>query len=652
MKEWFSPAELAAMTLPGLPPERTGVAHLARKQRWAQRINLAGEALGRRRAGAGGGYEYHYTVLPHRALTALVARAKAEERGPSQDGAGVATRNRGELWAWFETLPDARKAKARERMDALDTVNKLIKGGLAKNVAVHTVARERKIGPSTLYSWFDLVAGLPAADWLPALAPRHVGRKTSAECSPEAWDALLADYLRNEQPPFQACYDRIEEIAKARGWQMPAARTLLRRVEAEIPDALAVYMREGEAALRKLYPWQERDRSSFHALEAVNADWHTVDVRVLWPDGSIDRPLVIVVQDLYSNKILAWRVDLNPTATGVRLCFLDVFREFGIPRLAFLDNGREFASKLITGGQKTRYRFKVTPSEMDGVLTALNVEVHWTTPYSGQSKPVERSFREAVQRIWTHPAFAGAYTGSQPEKKPANYGERAVPFDEFLSVLDAGIKAYNARPNRRTRVCGGVKSFDAAFQESYERALITRATPEQLRMAMLSAEQVTCRTPNGSVHVLGGRYWSEFLTAHIGQKVTVRFDPDDLAAPVHVYRADGPYLGAAECWEASEFLNAEDARQHNRNRRAYMKAVKAAAALEVKLRPADIAAMIPDDPDLPAPEAKLIRMVAGNTVLAPRVADADPDEAGPIDFDARFRAGLRVLEGGRGLCVD
>uniref|UniRef100_UPI0039800C3B transposase domain-containing protein n=1 Tax=Salmonella sp. s54836 TaxID=3159673 RepID=UPI0039800C3B len=91
--------------------------------------------------------------------------------------------------------------------------------------------------------------------------------------------------------------------------------------------------------------------------------------------------------------------------------FRDVVERYGIPHHAWLDNGRGFASKLLTGGVANRYRFKVREEDPTGILVALGVQIHWATPYHGQAKPIERAFRDLCDRVAKHPAFAGAYTG-------------------------------------------------------------------------------------------------------------------------------------------------------------------------------------------------------------------------------------------------
>ncbi|MGR3723940.1 transposase domain-containing protein [Abyssibius alkaniclasticus] len=61
-----------------------------------------------------------------------------------------------------------------------------------------------------------------------------------------------------------------------------------------------------------------------------------------------------MIADIYSNKFLAYRIDKSESATAVRLAFYDLFRDWGIPDWALLDNGRAFASKQITGRQYRR----------------------------------------------------------------------------------------------------------------------------------------------------------------------------------------------------------------------------------------------------------------------------------------------------------
>lgn len=634
MKAWWTAKDLALQALPGLPTTQRKVHDVAVQQGWAQRTDKSGRSLARPRKGRGGGQEYHYTVLPTSAVAALVARGEIMARNEA------ATIPQTEAWAAYDALPDAKKAVAVFRKAVLEEVEALQRAGHSEGGAVthvvtihHAKSRQGQgdhhaFGASTVRNWKALVKGRSRGDWLPALAPRNTGRTAMVEVDPNAWEYLKGDYMRLSQPSFESCMDRLLDTAQLHGWTLPSAKTLKRKLDREIPAAVMVLAREGYEKLERMFPPMIRDRSEFHALQAVNADGHRWDVFVSFPDKPKPiRPLMLAIQDLYSGKILAWRIAENEGADTVRLAFGDLFRDHGVPDLVWLDNGRGFASKWITGGSANRFRFKTKPEDPVGVLTALGCEVRFTRPYSGRSKPIERAFRTLCDHGAKHPEFQGAYTGNSPMAKPEDYASRAVPLDVFKAVVDDVIRRHNAKPNRNTRVCRGVLSYDQAYDASLSQALIRKATEAQLRMCLLAHEAVTADRLTGAVNLFGNRYWSEFLSDHRGQKVVVRFDPDRLhEEPAHVYAMSGEYLGAAEIQEAAGFSDAAKAREHSRVRGAWLKKQNDMLALERRLSAAAVADLLPDvsDDDLaPAPAPRVVRMIGGLAAAPVPVIEQD-----------------------------
>lgn len=655
-REWFTAAELADLVLPDVPATKRNINSLADRDNWRSpatewHAEKNPRGLWRRRDGRGGGVEYHYALLPSRAQAKLATLFRPDP-DPSSLAGDVrrkvkAALDRQSAWDHYATLPDSKKAKAAAWCAVFDAVRAMQKGGTQKDLAVQLICDQHKIGKSTYYGWEARVAGIDRADWPAYLVDRRIGRTAEVECDPDAWEFLKADWLRLEQRSFQACYRDLERAAAGHGWRIPSARTLERRL-LDLPVAIRVYCREGLEALKRLFPAQERDRSRFHALEAVNADGHRWDTWVMWPDGEICRPCMVAIQDLYSGLILSWRIDKSFHKDVVRLAIGDMVEDWGIPNYIWLDNGRDFASKWITGGTPTRYRFKVREEEPAGILTTLGVEVHWTTPYSGQSKPIERAFRDFCDNIAKHPAFAGAWTGNTVANKPENYGSKAIPLDDFIRVVADGILEHNTRAKRRSRVCQGVHSFLDAFRASYAAAPIRSATAEQKRLWLLAAEAVRADKRDGSIRLLDNRYWAEFLHAHLGQPMVVRFDPQDVHAGVHVYRLDGVYVGFAPCEEAAGFADADAARAHGKKRNAFMKATRAAAELERSMPIERVAALLPPIAEPPAPETKVVRPVFGNLALKPVVEpESEAESAQTIDFYKHFTRGVALLRPGQ-----
>ena len=583
---------------------------------------------------------YPLTSLPAEVQAALLLRTAPvtvrQDAGVIPTDAQIQS-----AWTRYEAVPQHLKALANRRLQALQAVESLVAQGHRLLDARASVAaqlqREGMRGGSvaSLHRWAQAVAGIERQHRLALLVPEYTGRTASAEIPAEAWDTFKADCLRVEAPSATSCYRRLERVARVQGWALPCLRTFERRIERELPRGVLVLARQGREAFNKTFPAQERDRSIFHALEAVNADGHKFDVFVRWPDGTVARPIMVGVQDLYSGKLLGYRIAETESADLARMAFRDVIERFGIPAKVWLDNGRGFASKMLTGGTANRFRFKVRQDDPTGVLTGMGCEIHWATPYHGQAKPIERAWRDLCDTIAKHPEFAGAYTGNKPDAKPENYASKAVPLDTFVRVLNSEIGAHNAREGRTSRVAAGA-SFDRVFNHSYAQSPIRKASPEQLRQLLLAAEVVTADQRDGSVRLSGNRYWVEALGAHAGHKVTLRFDPDALHTHVHAYTLANVYIGQAECIAAVGFADTSAAREHARAKKQYRRAAKQQLDAERRMDIAAVAAQLPTEApvDLPAPGVVAPLFGKARPVL---VQEAEPLRATGTD-DARHAA--------------
>lgn len=635
-KLYFTPAELSKLSVKGLPGSVQRINSLAAREGWRKKTLAGGAKAARRRSGRGGGFEYHYSILPAVTVSDLIEKSVLNSSIIKAPLVPKTT-----TWQTYEAASQYKKDMAKFRLGVLTAVKDLQRSGMGKTASIEFIrtqhlARWRggqgdhhKFSRASVFNWLKMVQGKRSSQWLPALMPRQTGGRQVSEIAREIIDLVRADYLRPEKPSFMAVYERIVPAAKANGWEMPSARTLQRRFLKGVPHPVQVLMRDGIDALENMFPPQTRDRTEFHALEAINADGHIWDVFVHDEKGGKPyRPVMCAIQDLYSNKFLGWRIGKTLGADIVRLSFGDVFRNYGIPKLCWLDNGREFASKMVTGGTATRFRFKVKEEEPTGFLTALGVEVHWTRPYRGQSKPIERAFRDFCDHIAKHPKFAGAYTGNKVTNKPSNYGSKSVHIDVFKAVVKAGIEAHNAREGRRTAVCQGRLSFDQVFNASYAVSPIIRATDEQLRQCLLAGEFRKSAKHSGSIKILGNTYWSEEMAQYAGDKFVVRFDPENLHGSVFVYLQNGSFLCEAECWHAEGFADMKAGRDHANKKKAFMKAQKELSKTQVAISVEDVAAFLPDIEPEDIPEPSVIRPAFGMNGNA--ALKASPD----FDFEA------------------
>lgn len=656
--EWFTAAEIADMALPGLPRTKRAIQDVANREGWAQATDMDGDPLSRPRRARGGGVEYHMSLLPEAARTRLLSRF-APPPAPATKPVETAS-GRESVWARYDRLPATMKAEAKARLEVIQRVERLMRAGLNKTRACEEITAQarrearatgqRSFSVSTLNAWFARINGVSTADRLAYLAPDYVGRTATAPCSDEAWLLFRSEYLTNSQQSAAAAHAKVVEIGQDQGWSVPSSKTLLNRIHREVDPITLVYLREGEPGLERKFPTPRRDVSDLTVLQAVNVDGHEVDVMVEWADGTVGRPMMIGIQDLYSRRMLVTLIGRSESTDLIRRAFAQLFRDHGIPEHVIFDNGRAFASKWLTGGNPTRYRFTIRPEDPIGLLGQLGCQVHFTNPYSGRSKPIERGFRDFCDGLARSAVFKGAYTGNSVANKPADYGERAVPYAEFAQELAFYVRLHNGRPGRRTQMARGLLSFDQVWAESLERgALVKRATAEQLRLALLAAEGVTVRRQTAQIHMGGNIYFNEALWRHEGEKVIVRFDPEDLHAPVHVYRLDNVYICQADCVEAVGFLNAEAAKEIGRRKARLLKTARKLAKEQDLLKAAEVAAYRPEPEDLVETEpSNVVAPVFGALALAIQPERAAQQEeltdAQIFEFHARAIEELRSSE--------
>lgn len=629
---WFSLDQIIAVNRGELPASKSGMSRFIAQTGWRTQPEKARKSNAR-----GGGWLYHSSLLPDAIQARLSLNTLVEP-------VLKVTPERQAMWHRYEGLSKDQKTGCETRLNVLLEIETLKSSGMGDTASARMVAAQNNISLASLFNWKSKLAGFDRSDWLAALAPAKKDTAMRTECNEEAYAALKSDFLRPEKPTFSSCYRRMERAALERNWfPVPTERSMRRHLNQDVPKDVQKIARDGRERTKSLYPAQRRTREHFHAMQAVNMDGHKFDVFSRWPDGRIIRPMLVGIQDLYSGKIVAWRLSDSENKEMVRLVIGDMVEAHGIPDKIYLDNGRAFASKWITGGAKNRFRFKIREEEPKGLVVSLGIEPIWTTPYSGQSKPIERAWRDLADTISRHPACAGAWTGNTIDAKPENYGNAAIPLEDFRNLVEQEINEHNARTGRKATAVRG-RSFDQAFAESLamESTIIRWPTNAQRSLWLLAAEQIRAQKGNGEIHFFENRYWNPALTAYAGKKVTVRFDPDALKSGINIYDADDCLICHAEVYEDAGFDDATAARDHNRKRKAYFNALKESERLNRELSVEELARLYTDKPIkkqiTTTPPTKITRLANAATAAVQRPVEAWDDED-----ELSFSRGLRLV---------
>lgn len=593
----------------------------------------------------------HTLPIPD-ALVRKVAQAAAVPR--RRDDAAPAPWTHEEFeekTAWFFTMPKNAQAEAFRRAELLWAFEDMeVPEGVNKSDLVEAWAKERGTSRATLYKWRQSVAHLERHQWAYGLVPeRRKGNMPGApkaDIDPGLWDFIKSEWLTQSKPALRHVYRRAVALANARDLDLPAEKTIARRLAA-LPLPLVTLMREGEKALDDMYPPMRRDYSTLAVHEIWNADGHMFDAHVRWADGSVSRPIVMAWQDVRTRMIVGFAIGKSESAHLVRQALTaGLERTRAIPQRAYLDNGRAFASKEISGGQANRYRFKVKPEEMQGVLTMLNVDVTWATPGNGRAKPIER-FWQTLTAMARRTEFVGAYCGNTIENRPEEHDiKNAVDVSLFERLLHEEIEAYHDRAHRGNSM--DKRSPRQVYEALMASTVVRQPTASQVRRCALAVQQIKLNR-HGEFFILENRYGSDACAAlPRNVKYMAYYDPNDTTVPVELW--DGEDLAATvpaldSIGFGDRSTAQDDARAKNKLKRI-TREQKAAMLVRAKARDRSTPREPQATPGSPLPRARVPQLAHLGAGAGKPKAGRDDDELTP-EYMEEFRRARAIGEARR-----
>jgi len=537
MGDWAAASDVAkAMGVTG-----RGIRKRARREKWRSRW---GRGNGGRRM------EFLVAALPADVQAALSPpEAGGGEKAP--DGApesAAATGAPPARWLSIEEVPARRRRIAEDRAAALLKWHRR-----AEKLAVSLAdAWDEELGASaaTLWRWkraYD-------EGGLLSLVPGWRGPRQ--RIPKKAWKHFLGVYLDPNRPSAELAYEETLLFwAGENGGDIsdiPSLATFRRRLTERVPEAALIRYREGPRAFSdKAEPFLTRRFDEIPAGAEWFFDHHQFDFAARSPNGKACRLWVTGCADLRSRKILGWAIVEKPSTDSILAAFAAGVRAFGAPRRVWMDNGKDFRSKEVSGGRRKKRRSRtfgkprLDERRITPFTKELEIDVHFTRPYSGRSKPIERLFgtlARTFSKRW--PSYVGASTSERPEsadrlwKKPSALPDLA----DVCARFSEWVNRYNARPHRGRQMKG--LSPDEVFEA--ERVELRRVSEQRLSVLALRQARPQKVKRNG-VSLFAGKvwYWNEGLIEHFGREVVVRYQPSDLSK-VWVFDARGRYLAAVE----------------------------------------------------------------------------------------------------------
>lgn len=311
--------------------------------------------------------------------------------------------------------------------------------------------------------------------------------------------------LRKPRLSAAAIHRKVTDIAEGRDWAVPSYATVHGIIRALDP-AMVTLAQDGPAAWRDRYELIHR-----HRAERPNAVWqadHTMlDIEVLGADGKPERPWLTVVMDDYSRAIAGYTVFIGaPSASNLSLALRQaIWRKSdvtwpvcGIPDILHVDHGSDFTS-----------------THMEQVAVQLHMRIVYSTVGRPQGRgKVERFFGTLnTELLATLPGRIDGGTASNPTLT--------------LPELDAAIGnwitgTYHTRPHSQT----GARPVAAWIAEGWLPQMPESLAELDLLLITVAKSRLIGRD---GIRLMGLRYTSTEFAPFVGEYVTVRYDPRDLA---------------------------------------------------------------------------------------------------------------------------
>lgn len=361
---------------------------------------------------------------------------------------------------------------------------------------------------------------------------------------PEDLVRMVEGMALGRPPPSAATiHRRLMEIAPERGWPVPAPRTV-RAIIASLDPAMRTLAHDGPTAYRDRYELIHRHRAG-----RPNALWqcdHTeLDILVVAPGRRPMRPWLTLVLDDHSRAIAGYSLLADaPSTMNTALALRQaIWRKgdpdwpvCGIPDVLYVDHGTDFTSTHIA---------------------QVAVDLHMRIVHSAIARPqgrgkIERLFGTINTELLTD--LPGRLVGGKPVTTPRL----------TLSDLDATVRAfivgsYNTRPHLAT----GATPNAAWTADGWLPRLPARLEDLDELLVLVARPRVVGRD---GIRFGGLRYLDPTLAAFVGEHVTIRHDPRDVAE-IQVYHRDRFLCRAINAENADRTVSLRDVQAARRARR-------------------------------------------------------------------------------------
>ena len=305
----------------------------------------------------------------------------------------------------------------------------------------------------------------------------------------ELVDLIEGMALRKPRPSVAAIHRRMRELATKRKGTPPSYSSVYGIVRHLNPAMVTLAQDECPNAL-----WQ--------------ADHTLLDIMVLDANGEAVRPWLTMIIDDYSRAVAGYTIFLGaPTALQTALALRQAIWSkphaawpvCGIPDVLHIDHGSDFTSTH---------------------LEQVAADLHFQLVYSTVGRPQGRG---KVERLFgtLNTECLAELPGYLSQGKPTIPPRLSLP-ELDTTIGDYFLGTYNNRPHREI----SISPMKAWLGQGWLPRMPESLEALDLLLVMVAKSRMVRRD---GVHFQGLRYMDPTLAAYVGEPVTIRYDPRDIA---------------------------------------------------------------------------------------------------------------------------
>lgn len=378
------------------------------------------------------------------------------------------------------------------------------------------------------------------------------------------------------QGTVEMLYSKLEEFAQSNGLEYPSYPTICRYVDYLMNTKMlknAHYLAGNglKEYKNKVMVKRSRDIQSLSVLEMVQGDEHTFDCWVAYkhPNGKVTavRPKLVAWIDTRSKVIMGDVMCQHANSQILKQSLLKVIYGpiGGVPKYILIDNGRDYKSETMTGVKRSEWKNAHSELKFDeetkGFYRGIGISdtIH-SKPYQPWSKAQMERFFGTVSSKFTKwlDSYVGTLTGSKTSgkiKKDVNgmleRGE-LLTLEEFYEVWSKWLSEQYHKSVHST-----LKAAKEKYQTPYDLFMncedkYYKPAPPKSYAAILMMKSENVLVRNIGIKKFGQEYSSEELNKYLGQKVSIKYDPDDITR-LYVYSLEGVKLCEAYAQELLRF---------------------------------------------------------------------------------------------------